>query len=493
MSLHSSGFLSCIQIPVKAKIINISLVLLILFKLVLSFIQQARISLDGDMASIIVPSKSYEKVMQDPFALSVLLKHESYAAPNRSFAHWMMAGYFRTVPFFMQNFTNKIDSIYASVALAKVLMQAFLLYLLASLAGGTRKIRSREFLFPAVLISFLFQTAEFNQYIGVIDRSITYAFFYALPMSFLVLFFQMLFFIEKNGGWKNAGIIRKITLIALPVLISLSGPLNPGVALIVCVLIFCNEFWKTKNSNENVISNVFGRLKQIPQSIRITFPILILLSMYSWYIGQFNSENFNFSLPIKERYLRMFDVMPDFFFGNSALPVLILFILLNYIFLRFTPNTKERSDVFQSGKLILIFSLVYLLLLPLGGYRGYRPTILRWDTFVPVYICLYFLAGYTSVVLFKQILPQTRKIQFVWLFSFCVYFFIPDASLYKDNKYERLRLKDLANSQEEMVELKNDCTVMAWVLLRDYRESELNCKLLKYWGVIEKPRFYFQK
>ena len=59
------------QIPVKAKIINISLALLILFKLVLSFIQQARISLDGDMASIIVPSKSYEKVMQDPFALSV--------------------------------------------------------------------------------------------------------------------------------------------------------------------------------------------------------------------------------------------------------------------------------------------------------------------------------------------------------------------------------------------------------------------------------------
>lgn len=299
MSLHSSGFLSCIQIPVKAKIINISLVLLILFKLVLSFIQQARISLDGDMASIIVPSKSYEKVMQDPFALSVLLKHESYAAPNRSFAHWMMADYFRTVPFFMQNFTNKIDSIYASVALAKVLMQAFLLYLLASLAGGTRKIRSREFLFPAVLISFLFQTAGFNQYIGVIDRSITYAFFYALPMSFLLLFFQMLFFIEKNGGWKNAGIIRKITLIALPILISLSGPLNPGVALIVCVLIFCNEFWKTKSRNENIFSTLFARIKQIPQSIRITFPILILLSMYSWYIGQFNSENFNFSLPIK--------------------------------------------------------------------------------------------------------------------------------------------------------------------------------------------------
>ncbi len=479
----------------QKKIINIVLGVLILSKLALSFIQQARISLDGDLASIVVPSESYKTVMKDPLGLNVLLHNEKYAAPNRSFAHWTMYGYFRSVPFFMQNFTNKIDSIYASVAFAKMLMEAFFIYLLASIAGNTRKVYTRSFLFPALIIAILFQTSEFNQYIGIIDRSITYAFFYALPLSILLYFFHSIYFIEQSGGWKNASALRKISLFILPVYITLSGPLNPGVSVIACPLFILQLIYFNRHSisGKNVNEKFKSLLNIIPKSVRILFPVLFLLSLYSLYIGRNNAENFNASITVTERYNRMAAVIPEFFTGNPALPALILFILLNFFLLRYTTLSSEKSRIIRTGKLVLLFSLVFLLLLPLGGYRVYRPTILRVDTFVPVLICLLYLAGATSFIVYRHLGSPGKKIFLSWLIVFSVYFIVSDTSLYKDNKYERLRLRDLSLSNEKMTELKNDCTVMAWVRLTNYRESELNCKLLRYWGIIDTPEFYFQK
>ena len=479
----------------QKKIINIVLGVLILSKLALSFIQQARISLDGDLASIVVPSESYKKVMKDPLGLNVLLHNEKYAAPNRSFAHWTMYGYFRSVPFFMQNFTNKIDSIYASVAFAKMLIEAFIIYMLASIAGNTRKFYTRSFLFPAIFIAILFQTSEFNQYIGIIDRSITYAFFYALPLSVLLYFFHSIYFIEKSGGWENASPFRKIVLFILPVYITLSGPLNTGVSVIACPLFILQLVYINRRSitGENVNEKIKSLLKIIPKSVQILFPVLFLLSLYSLYIGRNNSENFNALLTVTERYNRMAGVLPEFFTGNPALPALILFILLNFFLFRYATVSPDQSRIFRTGKFVLLFSLIYLFLLPLGGYRIYRPTILRVDTFVPVLICLLYLAGASSFILYQHLRSTGQNIFLSWLIIFSAYFIVSDTSLYKDNKYERLRLRDLSVSTEKMTELQNDCTVMAWVRMTNYRESELNCKLLRYWGVIDKPEYYFQK
>src|SRR5688572_413829 len=86
--------------------------------------------LDGDLAGIVMPAPAYNKVMEDPFGLGVLLHNETYAATNRFFIHWICSGYFKTVPFALQNFTNPVDSIFLSIAVARTTMHIALIYLL---------------------------------------------------------------------------------------------------------------------------------------------------------------------------------------------------------------------------------------------------------------------------------------------------------------------------------------------------------------------------
>jgi hypothetical protein len=40
-----------------------------------------------------------------------------------------------------------------------------------------------------------------------------------------------------------------------------------------------------------------------------------------------------------------------------------------------------------------IFTFMYIMLLPFGGYRPYRPRIIRYDTFMPVTIALIYYFG----------------------------------------------------------------------------------------------------
>ncbi|MGK0365657.1 MAG: hypothetical protein ACI85O_002723 [Saprospiraceae bacterium] len=50
-----------------------------------AFYQFYQIPIDGDLPLIVVPIEHYQKVLTDPFGLSVLLNDEVYAAPNRFF------------------------------------------------------------------------------------------------------------------------------------------------------------------------------------------------------------------------------------------------------------------------------------------------------------------------------------------------------------------------------------------------------------------------
>ena len=115
------------------RIVYILFVLFLLSDIVFSFIQHFHVSLDGDMASIIMPSKAYQAVLDDPFGMNVLFNDSVYPATNRFFAHWFMSGYFKTVPVLLQHITNPIDSIYLSCAIAKTGIQFLIIFLLAYL------------------------------------------------------------------------------------------------------------------------------------------------------------------------------------------------------------------------------------------------------------------------------------------------------------------------------------------------------------------------
>ena len=108
--------------------IKILIVIILLFDLGYSFVQHYYEPLDGDMVGVILPTTDYAPVLQDPFGLSILLEGKKYAATNRYFVHQSVVSWFRYVPFVFQQFTDPVNSVYASAALFKIILQVFLLW-----------------------------------------------------------------------------------------------------------------------------------------------------------------------------------------------------------------------------------------------------------------------------------------------------------------------------------------------------------------------------
>ncbi|MFZ2901061.1 MAG: hypothetical protein WA004_20690 [Saprospiraceae bacterium] len=427
-----------------------------------SFFQHYHVALDGDLAPIAAPSEWYAKVLGDPLGLQALLEGERYAAPNRFFAHWTMAQYFRHVPLALQSFLNPIDSVYAAAALAKTAIQLLLVWLLASYASGRRRATAKEWLLAAVLITPLFQTFGYNGLMGIIDKSVTYTFFFALPMGLLLLFF--LPFYKKmrmpppmQAGWAF-----------LALFLALSGPLVPGVVLVACLLTLA---WQRRAK------------APISRQQLFFFGLISLLSLYSLYIGTFNAEQAAQSIPLPERYLRLPGGLASLFTLKIGLPLLVFSISVNGILLR------NRSQVFtQALCWVAIFSLLYLLLLPLGGYRDYRPDIVRRDTMMPVFLGLFFLFGLSSMALL-----QLKRWYAAGLGLVLLLFTLADEPGTGHNACEKSALQTLSRAQESPVRIPGSCTVMSWEKITAPSMSEWNARMLERWGITEGKVLYVQE
>jgi len=174
------------------KNLHFILLLLLIIDIGYSFVQHSNIELDGDMADLILPSQWNQKVFEDPLGLNVLFKNEIYAGPNRFFSHWIYSKYFKVIPGILQNFVNPIDSIYIACAIIKTAVQVFLILLLAAYISDKKNILSKNFLLAAILVTPLFITYQYWRF-GIIDWSITFIFFYALPLALLLLYFLPVF------------------------------------------------------------------------------------------------------------------------------------------------------------------------------------------------------------------------------------------------------------------------------------------------------------
>ena len=184
------------------KIGYVILAILFLSDLAYSFRQHYATPLDGDVVESVLPLPEFEKVLESPLGLNAILDQESYPNPNRFFMHWPMKQFLGNMPIFLQNFFDPIQSVYMSIGIAKTSMQLIIIILLASIINGGFKLQSIDFILCCVILSALFQTHGYRVKIGIIDRSITYAFSYALPLIYLLIFYLPLFI---------GGVQKKIT------------------------------------------------------------------------------------------------------------------------------------------------------------------------------------------------------------------------------------------------------------------------------------------
>ncbi|RPD49999.1 hypothetical protein DNI29_04170 [Hymenobacter sediminis] len=464
------------------------LALFVLLDLLYSFIQNYQLPLDGDLAAIVLPGSTYQRVLQDPFGWAVLSNNAQYAGPNRYFAHALLSGYFRNVPLWLQIFTDPVTSVYAAAAIAKTLTQALLLYSMALFCCTEEGPISKRLLIAAALLLPLFQGAGYNAQMGIIDHSITYTFFYAVPLM-LLLFWLLPFYrtrLRETQGWS---IWRVVALGVLAVVLAFNGPVIPGVMAVlgIGIVAYALKQYHSVGLGHRFIAQ-FGGWR----------PLLLLLGfgalcLYSLFIGRNNSENMITTPTLWERY----KLLPMGIFyqlsGKLGLPLLLAVCLLNdQLIKRLVPVTAENKRLRQFLRYIGWFVLAYVLLLPLGGYRPYRPYLLRRDTSLPIILAFVLFYGMSGYYLLRNLPARQRSWYIGLVVLFGAIFMNADKLHITDNNgCERVAFQQLAHSTSAVVSLPMNCAVMSWETITDPEASALNALLLQHWRIIDQPRRYY--
>ncbi len=173
-------------------IIKIVLITYLIFDVGFSFFQHYNSSLDGDLPNIVLPSESYRQVLKSPFGLEALLNQKTYAGPNRYFSHAVEYYAFQYFPHVLQKLVSPVVSVFLTAAIIKIIVQ-ILLYLVLTLYITLFTNRTwLNILTVAAIISPFFQIRGFVRTMGIIDPSITYTTFYALPLLLILLSFYPL-------------------------------------------------------------------------------------------------------------------------------------------------------------------------------------------------------------------------------------------------------------------------------------------------------------
>jgi hypothetical protein len=437
-------------------------------------VQHYNSGLDGDMAGGIVPEYNVSKVLKDPLGLNVLINDSSYANPNRYFAHYVFYKYYRVVPLFLQNFTSPINSVYIANAIIKTLIQLCYIILLAKFCNPTISIFNKKNLLSMAIITPLFQTNGYRSYIGIIDPSPTYTFFYALPLLiFLIFVFIIYYKIIKNC---KLTLFQICILIILLFYIPLSGPLLPGIQLVLSIVTI--GFLLFNKQAYNYYKNILNL--SLKYQLNLIFILINLLCIYSLYIGQNNVIFTSNQISIIERYLKLPIGLYNIITQKLSYSLLIGNILISYLFLSNNKILKQKLTLLLIS--ILSFSVIYILLLPLGGYKDYRPYIIRYDTFMPISILIFigYLFSSLNVISIDDLSKKQIYVSILLCISFI--FINSDKIYFNKNQCEKESLSYISNSKKDTVFLNNNCNVLGWANQSNLN-NELNSKLLKIWNI----------
>ena len=477
------------------RIVYFLLLLLLIADSGYSFMQFLGQPLDGDMAESLIPSDFVKPVLENPLGVKAILENRTYANPNRFFCHWIYREYLLSMPFLLQRFTEPVDSVYLACALSKIIIQLLLIILLSMAITGSTNILRTDFIAAAVLMAPLFQTNGYRSYMGIIDPSTTYTFFYALPCAILLLYLMPLIIRFYHGKGTGTPLFIKILWIPLAFVVCLSGPLNPGIVLIFSALVILTFFLKKYriSDQEGILKRIPEAISGIPGSYWFFLVPASLLALYSLCLGRYNLNTIAARISTAEMYLRIPEGIYYQFTQKLGFPVLFIILVLNTVIIFKKYKDPEGKKIMNIFKWIGIFALCYILLLPLGGYRMYRPHILRYDTIMPITLSLFFVFGISTLFLIKNF-SLRQKIWYLPLIVVVLFIFTnADEPKFDRNQCERSALRTIAESKEKVVALHQDCSVVGWRKTDQPENSELNAQLLMLWRITKEKRYYYNK
>jgi hypothetical protein len=392
----------------------------------------------------------------------------------------------------LQNLLPPISSLYVASALFTTLTQAGLLFLLAKLVQlACATGRAHLWLIAALLVPFFQTGGGFYEQMGITDRAVTYTFFYAFAMLLLLL---LLLPFYRAALWQQ-GLrlpwLQVLLMLGLMIVVSFNGPV--ATATVAVLLVLVAGYWAGQR-----LQRLRGRAEADPswltgQTLGL-LAVLGVLSLYSFYIGRYNIEN-SHTHTVWQLYQLLPGGLAHYLLFQPGLPVLLAAVLLNVLLVRRQPASPARQRLLRTLGWVGAFGGLYLLLLPLGGYRSYRPYLLRNDTALPIVLSALFAYGYATYFLLGQLAGRGRGTYILGVLALSAFFLQadgqPDRSPTSD--CERWSLDQLARASEPVVEVAGFCPVLTWGLATDPQQSEIVGQMLYYWHVTPTVKTYYQK
>jgi hypothetical protein len=467
----------------KKILLRFLLISILLADTAYSFRQNYGKPLDGDIVPIVLPSSHYAKVLEDPFGFRALVNQEKYAAPNRFFAHATMYFWYRDVySLFCHFIPDRIQCLYIISALFHTLVQVLLIVLLSIYITGHTRFGSVYFLLAAGLIIPFFQVHGFYTIIGIIDQAVSYTFFYAFPVTLLLLYYLPFYLAYRHDkpirNYYSAFLYPVWFLLAI--YLAFSGPLIPPLVFLISVFAGILFLFDKRKLGYN---GIWKKFLSCPVSLKINFGWILLLCAYSYYLGRFNAENL-VEIPILMRYEKLFHGITFFLTHQPALPLMIGLLFVNILFSKFNPDLKTFYNR-KTLLLFILFAFTYIILLPLGGYRSYRPLMLRYDTFLPLTILLIFSVGYTTVSLLLQQTGNLFKIHALFVSIILFIFMIVDKPQFRENACQVESLYQIKNSTKPVAYIGNTCTELTWSAGYDTAGTRNISQMLYEWKITD--------
>lgn len=466
-------------------------VVILLGELLYATKQYSHTKVDGDFPAIVLPAFWYAKVLEDPLGKSAIINKERYGATNRFAAHYVMHKYFYHVPLLLQKFTNPIESVYLSITIAKLFIHILFLSLTGYFAASLNGFSFRKWVLAMIIISpFLITHGPFQNYFCFLDKTITYAMFYTLPLCALWIYYLPIY---HHSYLKKKKLPAWLLLIYIPASLFLVtfGPLTAPLMIIINGLVIgLLGIHISMSNNQLRVRLSLSNLWKTDKVLLSIFAIGFLFCFYSIYLGTFNVENDSCNVSIIDRYKELVKGIYFSFFGVLEGGLYLVGFLVFVLWL------ADKKFIQEHFFIILLFSFLliaaYCFLLPLGGCRDYRPYILRRDTFLPALSVLLILVSAISIYILEQKNTRTTKpLLITWSILALLYWSIDRMPIwYDDNELEKKNLYQLQSSTDDCTTLNEGLSVFSWNNYSSCDQSYISSALLLHYRITDRYREY---
>lgn len=86
-----------------------------------------------------------------------------------------------------------------------------------------------------------------------------------------------------------------------------------------------------------------------------------------------------------------------------------------------------------------------------------------------------------------------KAIYMIVLVGLLLFFHLSDGHISSRNQSEKKAILEIAASKKQTVVIHDYCTILSYKPIRDSLESAIHMRLLHYYGVLDKPKLYYQE